>query len=538
MIEKALSKTISMEHIHFALKTPGVYVVAIGTPSCLRTLYFRALKINSLSHLSFVSPSASDFATQKSVAVTEQHIHTLMQQTEEIAGIILYLSCLDIILNTDYDELVQNIKQRYNIPVKIFRRGPLEKRIKNPRETMEQILNELEIEMSPCSCKKKVSNFPLPPLSSDYSGISSLIYNLNAFCLLVSPGGCIHSIAETDESRALESTALFHTRFNDLELALGIEENIIRQMNSMETFLAKKSFVALLGTPTTYMTGASIEYIAETLTQKYSIPIIVIETNGFDNYRKGISKITQKLLENFILKKDVDQQTINILGLNALEFPLQETLIDLSEFFNSIGIKTNIPEAQGLNAYKNAGNAFFTLCVSDSAIEGAQYLSKKFSIPYESLFPVGISALIELMDKMMNIQQSLCTYKPFIQKYQELSTLKETTRKNLVSLDREVIFLGDHPVHRGLQYCLLQDYAIQSSIKELHLSTFDLSNKHAIYIGDPIFRYASVDQLVEIPYVALGGKEVKSQSFSVFGLQGNKFLTKQLKNGGYYEKNF
>lgn len=526
MIEKALLKQITAtEHIQRALAVDGVHVIAVGSPACLRTLYFRACQTGFPQNLSLILPSASDFAQQHTLSLIEQHIHTLMAKKYPITGFILYLSCLDILLSTDYDELIQTVEKQYSVPMKIFRRGPLEKRVANPQKTLDSILKTLEKQMISPVPEKYQPNFYHPPLSSDYSGAISMIYPLNGLCLLLTPGGCIHNIVETDEYRDLEKTHLFYTRFNDLELALGIEEELLHQIETLRESIFQSDFLLLLGTPTTYITATSMEYMTEFLSQQYEMPVLFIETNGFQDYREGIRQLIDTLIRKFSRPSHTARTKISILGINSLEFSDKETIEALFQFFRDIDLEVNCPDIDGLKAYEHAADSFFTLCVSDVAIDGAKYLYDKFEIPYSCMFPVGIGALIRLMDELLRAQMILLENERFQKKYQLLCHQKVELQHHSLFFDEKITFLGDPPLHKGLQYCLLEDHGISSTLKTL--PSFDFEER-SIYIGDPIFLHSSIKQLIEVPYVALGGREVASKSVNLFGLNGNHFLIQEL----------
>ena len=73
----------------------------------------------------------------------------------------------------------------------------------------------------------------LPPLASDYSGVSSILYGLNALNILYTPSGCIHPIVEVDEIRNLSNSLLYKTNLKEIDVITGIEEKLINDIEML-----------------------------------------------------------------------------------------------------------------------------------------------------------------------------------------------------------------------------------------------------------------------------------------------------------------
>ena len=126
------------ELVNLALCVPGINVVAAGPSSCSRVLYFRAAKKGLSERLFLLPVSSNDFATGKHLEKLEEALEGLVS-TRRSKAIIVYITCADILISTEFISITKRIESRYGIPVKIFERGPLSRRRTLPKERLGDI---------------------------------------------------------------------------------------------------------------------------------------------------------------------------------------------------------------------------------------------------------------------------------------------------------------------------------------------------------------------------------------------------------------
>ncbi len=144
ILKRAIHKDTCNEVIDLALKIPDIHVLVLGPESCLRVLYFRAFRKEVLDRFYMLNVANIDL-------ITNNHMESLNGALESIIGdsnytskgIIVYISCSDIVMGTDFSSSIQYIEQRYKVPVKIFQRGPLSKRRMLPKERLSNIFAEI-----------------------------------------------------------------------------------------------------------------------------------------------------------------------------------------------------------------------------------------------------------------------------------------------------------------------------------------------------------------------------------------------------------
>jgi len=148
MLERSLHKDSCNEVIELALKIPETQVVAFGPESCLRVLFFRAARKDLLDKINMIFTEAIDLITNSHLEALQENlehrIKELKNKQETIQAFVIYISCADILMGTNFNRVTGYIEQKYRIPVKVFQRGPLSRRKMLPKERLSIIFAEIE----------------------------------------------------------------------------------------------------------------------------------------------------------------------------------------------------------------------------------------------------------------------------------------------------------------------------------------------------------------------------------------------------------
>jgi|GEM_PF-1722033 Nitrogenase molybdenum-iron protein, alpha and beta chains len=106
------------------MRLPDVHLIMIGPTGCTRVLYFRAER-KGLAHRLRVYPVSSvDFTVGYHMQELEKMIDEIAV-TEKPRGIVLNITCVDTLAANDFDSIIRRAKEKYNIIVQIYHRGPV-----------------------------------------------------------------------------------------------------------------------------------------------------------------------------------------------------------------------------------------------------------------------------------------------------------------------------------------------------------------------------------------------------------------------------
>ena len=374
------------------LNIPENIVISIGPTGCLNVLYNEAIKENKLANLYTFPISEIDMVSANHIEKLEKYIVKIISENfEKIKSIIIYLTCADLILASDFSFLMKKIKKDYGIIIKILERGPIAKRKIMPEKRLEKLLVELEYELKNTSKikDKKISDFKIgiqhivPPITSDYSGACSTLYGENILKILISPNGCKTPVAY-DEIRNIDYSLQYCTSLNELEIVTGEIKGLKESIEEIINQNQKIEFIAIISTVVPQIIGMDLESIVENIEETLDIPCIFINTNSFENYYSGISLTLNSLAKKFMVENKKIKNSVNIIGYSPLTFGKIEKLEELFSLIKSLdlNILTVFSDNLSLEKIKNSTSAELNLVLSYEGLALAKYMEKKFSIPY------------------------------------------------------------------------------------------------------------------------------------------------------------
>ena len=374
------------------LNIPENIVISIGPTGCLNVLYNEAIKENKLGNLYTFPISEIDMVSANHIEKLEKYIVKIISENfEKIKSIIIYLTCADLILASDFSFLMKKIKKDYGIIIKILERGPIAKRKIMPEKRLEKLLVELEYELKNTSKikDKKISDFKIgiqhivPPITSDYSGACSTLYGENILKILISPNGCKTPVAY-DEIRNIDYSLQYCTSLNELEIVTGEIKGLKESIEEIINQNKKIEFIAIISTVVPQIIGMDLETIVENIEEALDIPCVFINTNSFENYYSGISLTLNSLAKKFMVENKKIKNTVNIIGYSPLTFGKIEKLEELFSLIKSLdlNILTVFSDNLSLEKIKNSTSAELNLVLSYEGLALAKYMEKKFSIPY------------------------------------------------------------------------------------------------------------------------------------------------------------
>ncbi|WP_338968322.1 oxidoreductase [Fusobacterium nucleatum] len=374
------------------LNIPENIVISIGPTGCLNVLYNEAIKENKLENLYTFPISEIDMVSANHIEKLEKYIVKIISENfEKIKSIIIYLTCADLILVSDFSFLMEKIKKDYGIIVKILERGPIAKRKIMPEKRLEKLLVKLEYELKNTSKikDKKISDFKIeiqhivPPITSDYSGACSILYGENILKILISPSGCKTPVAY-DEIRNIDCSLQYSISLNELEIVTGEIKGLKDNIKEIISQNPKIELIAIISTVVPQIIGMDLESIVENIEETLDIPCVFINTNSFENYYSGISLTLKSLAKKFMVKNKKIKNTVNIIGYSPLTFGKIEKLEELFSLIKSLdlNILTVFSDNLSLEKIKNSTSAELNLVLSYEGLALAKYMEKEFSIPY------------------------------------------------------------------------------------------------------------------------------------------------------------
>lgn len=549
LLEKAIFNDTCMSTVGDLFSKPNIHILAIGPFSCLRVLYFRAHLLNETHRLFLYPVSRTLFAMGTHIRGIQKKLEELLAK-DDVSSVILYISCADLLMRTDFENLIINTYNPKKKPIEIFKRGPLQSRKSKPKKTLEIIFKNIENHSinNRTEIKDKVSKTTyLPPLASDFSGVCSLLQDWNSLTILYSPGGCAQCITSVDETR--EELSFYLTRLNDIEVALCAEKKLIQGIREQISY-EPKDLISILGTPVTNFTGTDFQGIIHSL-KDLNKEIVAFPTNGFENYIYGVEQALLQLSKQCKKSPKIKQNKIYILGYTPLSIGRRELLDEAIINLKSCNFTVDFWNGQPLDNSLN-------WVVTPEGLSCAKYFKKEFDIPYIMDLPIGKYG----MKKWLHSMETLTGLKTNANNI-KLETMNYKNNKSIV-------IIGEPLTSISIARCLKNDFNLNNvtilsygchngKSKKIYIDFSHIKfifNKNELtkfiknvdlVIADPIYDSLIKEtnihtKLIKIPYIGLSGRLFSKINYEFIGENGFNYFKSQLSNirnnisGGKNEK--
>lgn len=486
-------------------QTPGVRVLAVGPPGCLRILYFRAMEAEALSRLRLCPVSKLGYT----LGNYHQKVRDMLEDsitTRGTKGVVLYVSCPDLLTQTDFETLITEAKKPFNVPVAVFKRGPMEKRKKKPVERLEEIVKDFDRVRENRESGKDESLCPLPPLAADYSGALAAFQTDKTLCTcLVTGSGCASCPKSIDH---FSEDSFWHTRMNDLQVALGeasdIEKNIKSVMRAEE-----KQRAFMTGTPLTAMTGIDSSDFPNMNAE------IFVQTDGFHDALEGTRQALSAVSKQWIPRRGLTEKQINLIGYTPFIFGNKEQFEGLVRDLKRLGYAAAWLGGGDLEDLSRAPRAKVSWVISETGLELAEWLKKQYGIPWFYQMPVSISGLGAAYQQLERLTGDAA----FQDCMGKTACLKQPVKN--------AVLFGSHELNRQMAVVLQDEFNVACTLCEMP-DPACISGQRADYmVADPLyFQYLpeNAAKKVPLPFPALSGNWYLKQDSCIVGQMGHAYL--------------
>lgn len=362
------------------LKREDVMLVATGTLSCVRTVYIRAWELGKLHQFVPCVLSRREYAA----GLGQERLAAVLREAAGrpgVAGIVVYLSCADMLIQWDLEQLLEEAGIASDISVQVLRRGPLAARTGDVETRLKKILSEIPLSDGVI---RQIS-FPLPPPAPDNCGIISLLQEWDVYPFLLTAGGCDGCLSMSDGISA--DLQLDHSRFNDLELALGIEANATAGIAGASA-ASGKGLACVIGSAVPDLIGTDMDSVLEGL-QEEGVSAMFCPASGFEAAPKGIADTLLVLGQALLRPCPRQTERVNILGYSDLGFG---SPILLEQGVRELAAQGYTATVWGTGSLVDAGEgagAALNWVVAAEGLPLARHMQQWFGVPFVAGIPFG-----------------------------------------------------------------------------------------------------------------------------------------------------
>lgn len=232
----------------------------------------------------------------------------------------------------------------------------------------------------------------LPPFAGDYSGVCSVLFDVDCLVVILDAGCCTRNYAEYDEPRwERKRKATFSAQIRTMDAIMGDEEGIIAEVLEAASAL-EPSCIAVVGTPVPAIVGTDVAGLAAEIEERSGIATLGFPTNGFDTYEKGVSKALSALAKRFAARVDSHavQPCVNLLGSTPLDDAgfAQVAFVERELAARGVACAFSGAGRYGLADIAQMANASASVAVSWGGLAAARHLERAFGVPCVAGLPL------------------------------------------------------------------------------------------------------------------------------------------------------
>lgn len=365
----------------------------------------------------------------------------------------------------------------------------------------------------------------LPPIAPDYSGAASALFDLGGIVVMHDASGCTGNYTGFDEPRWLGSrSAVYCSGLRRMDAIMGNDQKFIDGALEAAKDL-NPTMIAYLGSPVPMVIGIDLEGMAMETENASGIPSLGFNTTGQHYYDKGASDVFLKLIKRFAKQKsqkspgDSSVKRANVLGLLSVDMGNEKNPADILAHIKKAGYEINSSFAMGLSIeqIERCVDADLNIVITRCGLDAAQYMEKKYGIPYICGAPIGDGEIFNR--KLSGEAAPRCTGTGT----GGILIIHEQIMAN--SLREVIAEKSDVPVTVGSMYILDRRLAEEGDINlphELSVREAVNSGDYSVIIADPeiakIIRRDDVE-FFALPHVALSGRLYLDQYPSYLGTE-------------------
>lgn len=378
----------------------------------------------------------------------------------------------------------------------------------------------------------------LPSLASDYSGASSVLFEMGGMTVVCDAGSCFASFLILDDPRWHRGPQRFYSAsLRERDIVLGLDKKLIRKIRTAYEVLGG-SFLALIGTPVPATVGTDYNGICRELEKQLNVGAIGIDTDGMALYDQGQTKVYQKLVSRFADPQAPDRGDVHVIGATPLDMWDINQTNDMLDFLRSCGAEQ--PVVWGLpgslDSIRSVAHSKLNIAVSVSALPVVRRLQQMYGTPYLVGFPMG-----ELACSQWKTAVNACL------KGQRQEVLPEIGP----GTGKRVLLVGEQVASESLRRLLEGEFSCRVDVasyftmdpelmrpEDYHLSEEeDLAllmqqrERYDVVAADPlILRLMGYqpDTMIQLPHTAVSSRIFWNNSPNCFGEKGSSYFSRLL----------
>ena len=345
------------------------------------------------------------------------------------------------------------------------------------------------------------------PVASDRMGIIWTLSSIkDSYIIEFGPSGTTHYAVESiGQLNGEDFSNIYSTHMSESDITFGKYDRLEKSIKEVDLNKSPK-YIFVMASSISSIIGTDIEAICEEIQKDVNAKLIPIKTGGLKaDYNFGVEEALELIVKNIVKEPNTKNNKINIIGSNIDAYNFLSDCNEIKRLMKEIfskEINTIFTSYTSIEDIENAAEAELNIVLRKEGLKAAEYMKKKFNIPYVYGKPIGLESTISWIKEVQALMNYDINEDALNKDIQSIKQYIFRLKMRLRSLKfKDVAIFGDYDtvynfkkfsMELGLNVvraevlynCNIEDNDILKNTGELNRMMFLKNNNIDILFGD------------------------------------------------------
>lgn len=246
------------------------------------------------------------------------------------------------------------------------------------------------------------------PVASDRMGIIWTLSSIKDLCIIeFGPAGTTHySVESIGQINGEDLATIYSTDMDESDITFGTYEKLEQSIKEVD-INKKPKYIFVMASSVSSIIGADVKSVCRELQGEVNAKLIPITTGGLKyDYNVGVEEALELIVKNIVKSCDKKEDSYNIIGSNIDEYNFLSDSEEIKRMMKSVfnkDLNTTFTSYTSVDELEGAARASLNIVIRKEGLKAAEYMKKKFNIPYVYRKPIGLTQTMKFIDEIKEL---------------------------------------------------------------------------------------------------------------------------------------
>ena len=246
------------------------------------------------------------------------------------------------------------------------------------------------------------------PVASDRMGIIWTLSSIkDSYIIEFGPSGTTHYAVESiGQLNGEDFSNIYSTHMSESDITFGKYDRLEKSIKEVDLNKNPK-YIFVMASSISSIIGTDIEAICEEIQGEVNAKLIPIKTGGLKaDYNSGVEEALELIVKNIVKDSSVKTNKVNIIGSNIDSYNFLSDCNEIKRLMKELfdkDINTVFTSYTSIDDIEKSSEAELNIVLRKEGLKAAEYMKKKFNIPYIYGKPIGLENTISWIKKVQEL---------------------------------------------------------------------------------------------------------------------------------------